>query len=379
MTPVMPQPSPSLADMHALLGDLLDLPSAEQGAWLARLRVDQPLLAPALEALLAAEWQLDQRQFLEHGPAAQLHRTTGLAGQQAGSYILDRLLGDGGMGSVWLAHPRGAAGDAIAEPVAIKLLNLERLTAAGSSRFRREGRALSRLSHPGICRFIEAGVTQAGQPYLALEYVDGEPIDRYCNSHQLAAAARISLVLQVVAALEHAHARRVIHRDIKPSNILVTAGGTARLMDFGIAKLLHLDPLAPESTGISKAGNLPLTPSHAAPEQVTGGEVTAAADVYSLGVLPFELMGGSHPTGPSARSAAEHIWGILRTVPPRLSTVLRREAASDLGTSTEALRALYAEGLDEILARSLEKSPELRYQSAAALGEALERWMKARV
>lgn len=374
----MSQSSPSLADMHALLGDLLDLPSAEQGAWLARLRVDQPLLAPALEALLAAEWQLDQRQFLEHGPAAQLHRTTGLAGQLAGSYMLDRLLGDGGMGSVWLAHPRGASGDVNGEAVAIKLLNLERLTSAGSARFRREGRALSRLSHPGICRFIEAGVTQAGQPYLALEFVDGEPIDRYCNDNRLPAAARISLVLQVIEALEHAHARRVIHRDIKPSNILVTTRGAARLMDFGIAKLLRQDPSAPESTGISKAGSLPLTPSHAAPEQVTGGDVTAAADVYSLGVLLYQLMGASHPTGPNARTAAEHIWGVLRTVPPRLSTVLRREAGTELRSSIEELRALYAAGLDEILARALEKSPELRYPSAAALGEELERWMKAR-
>lgn len=375
----MSQLSPSLAEMHALLGDLLELPSAEQGAWLERLRASQPGIAPALEALLAVEWQLDQRQFLEHGPASQLSRTAGLAGHPAGPYVLDRLLGDGGMGSVWLAHPRGAdAGDGSPDAVAIKLLKLERLTPAGSSRFRREGRALSRLTHPGISRLIEAGVTEAGQPYLALEFVDGDPIDSYCDNRRLPPAARISLVLQVIAALEHAHARRVIHRDIKPSNILVTSAGAARLMDFGIAKLLRLDPSSPESTGISKAGSLPLTPSHAAPEQITGGDVTAAADVYSLGVLLFQLMGASHPTGPNARSAAEHIWATLRTVPPRLSTVLRKEAESDLGTSLEELRAAYADGLDDILARTLEKSPALRYQSAAALGEELDQWMNSR-
>lgn len=365
---------PSLAAMHALLDAVLDLSPAEQGAWLARLRSEQPGLAPELEALLAAEWELDQRQFLEHGPVRALAGSPTLAGHSAGPYVLDRLLGDGGMGSVWLAHPAPGHHVAAGGPVAVKLLNLELLTPVGSARFRREGQALSRLAHPGISRLIDTGVTDGGQPYLVLEFVDGDPIDRYCDAHRFPPAARIALVLQVVEALGHAHANHIIHRDIKPSNILVRSDGRAMLLDFGIAKLLSTDPAASEGTGISKAGGLPFTPEYAAPEQVKGGGITAATDVYALGVLLFQLLGGVHPTGPRARTTAQHIRGLLRVRPPRLSVALRRDADNGLAVSLDELREHFARGLDGVLARALEKEPELRYQSAAAFGADLGRW-----
>ncbi|HEU4799317.1 MAG TPA: serine/threonine-protein kinase [Gemmatimonadales bacterium] len=367
----MPRSIPSLGAMDALLDAFLDLAPAEQAAWLARLRRDQPELAPELEALLAAEWDLDQRRFLEHGPAHAVAGSPTLAGHSAGPYVLDRLLGDGGMGSVWLARHGARAAD---DPVAVKLLNLELLTPVGSARFRREGQALSRLEHRGISRLLDTGVTEGGQPYLVLEFVDGDPIDRYCDAHRLPAAARIALVLQVVAALDHAHANHIIHRDIKPSNILVTAKGQAMLLDFGIAKLLNTDPASPDGTGISKTGGLPFTPDYAAPEQVKGGDITAATDVYALGVLLFQLLGGRHPTGPQARSTAQHIRGLLRVSPPRLSKALRHDADDGLGVSLDELREHFARGLDGVLARALEKGPELRYQSVAALGADLVRW-----
>lgn len=362
--------SPSLAEMHALLGVMLELSPGEQAAWLERLRRDQPDAATGLETLLAAEWGLDHRRFLEHRPVRSMGETGALAGHSAGPYVLDRPLGEGGMGSVWLAHDSRRDGS---EAVAVKLLNLERLTPVGSARFRREERALSRLSHPGISGLVESGVTDAGQPYLVMDFVDGSPVDRYCSSHRLPAVARIRLVLQVVAALGHAHARHVIHRDIKPSNILVKASGAAMLLDFGIAKLLSLDPANPEGTGISKAGGLPFTPEYAAPEQVRGGEISPATDVYALGVLLFQLLGGTHPTAPRARASAEHLRRLLRVPAPRLSTALRHDAGDELATTLDDLRNYVRCGLDDVLMKALQKNPGLRYQSAEAFGSDLER------
>ncbi len=360
--------------MDALLDAVLELAPSEQAAWLARLRTRRPERAAALEALLASEQDLDQHRFLEQGQPHVMAGAPTLAGLAAGPYVLDRLLGDGGMGSVWLARPGGREADA---PVAVKLLKLDLLTPVGSARFRREGQALARLSHPGIGRLLDTGVTDAGQPYLVLEFVGGDPLDQYCAAHRLRPAARIGLVLQVVAALEHAHGNHVIHRDIKPSNILVTGKGRVILLDFGIAKLLATDPASPDGTGISKAGGLPFTPEYAVPEQVKGGAITAATDVYAVGVLLFQLLGGRHPTGPRARSTAQHLRALLRVTPPRLSTALRQDAADGLESSHGELRKLYAIALDDVLARALQKAPELRYPSVRALGmelrEAMER------
>lgn len=364
---------PSLSAMDALLDAVLDLAPAEQAAWLAQLMSERPERAVALKALLAAEPELDQQRFLERGPPHFMAEAPTLAGHTAGPYVLERLLGDGGMGSVWLARHGGRATDA---QVAVKLLKLELLTPVGSARFRREGQALARLSHPGIGRLVDTGVTDGGQPYLVLDFVAGDPIDRYCDVHCLRPAARIGLVLQVIAALDHAHANHVIHRDIKPSNILVTARGRVILLDFGIAKLLATDPDSPDGTGISKAGGLPFTPEYAAPEQVKGGAITAATDVYALGVLLFQLLGGRHPTGPHARSTAQHLRGLLRVAPPRLSTALRRDAGDGLGASLGELRRLYVDGLDDVLARALEKAPEFRYPSVQALGAELREVME---
>ena len=201
---------------------------------------------------------------------------------------------------------------------AIKLLNLSLMGASpsrGEERFKREGSLLARLSHPNIARLIDAGVTASGQPYLVLEHVDGRPIDAYCDDHALGVEARIRLFLDVLGAVAHAHANLVVHRDLKPSNVLVSADGRVKLLDFGIAKLLQSD----EWGVLTREGGSALTPEFAAPEQVTGREVTTATDVYSLGVLLYLLLGGQHPAGSGFRSPANLVKAIVDTDPPRLS------------------------------------------------------------
>ena len=180
--------------------------------------------------------------------------------------------------------------------MAVKLLTLALFDPVGRERFRREGNALARLTHPNIARLIDAGVAQGptagGQPYLVLEYVDGVRIDHYCDERRLAPAERLALFQQVLAAVAHAHASLIVHRDLKPSNILVTGDGTVKLLDFGIAKLLDGEGGAAERTELTEAGGAPLTPEYAAPEQVTGGAITTATDVYALGVLLYLLLAG---------------------------------------------------------------------------------------
>ena len=217
-----------------------------------------------------------------------------LAGVQVGAYRLVEPIGQGGMGSVWLAERSDGRFQGRA---AVKLLNAALVGHAGEERFAREGNILARLAHPQIAHLIDAGVSPVGQPYLVLEHVDGEEIDRYCNSRQLGVDARVRLFLDVLAPVAHAHANLVVHRDLKPSNVLVTADGRVKLLDFGIAKLLEPDGGTGEATLLTREGASVLTPAYAAPEQVTGAPVTTATDVYALGVLLYVLLTGRHPAG----------------------------------------------------------------------------------
>jgi serine/threonine-protein kinase len=357
-----------LAALDALLGQALDVPPGEREAWLARLRVEQPAHAAELEALLAAEVELDVRGFLSHGALAVPVAAPGLAGQRLGAYTLERPLGQGGMGTVWLARRSDGRFEGTA---AVKLLNLALLDPVGSERFRREGTLLARLSHPHIARLLDAGVTDGGQPYLVLEHVEGERVDRYCDAHRLAPEARLKLFLDVLGAVEHAHANLIVHRDLKPSNILVAAEGTVKLLDFGIAKLLEEGTPGAETSTLTDFGGRALTPEYAAPEQIAGGTVTTATDVYALGVLLYVLLAGRHPTGEGSRTAAEHLKGILDTEPPRLSAAVAQ--ADGLATSLDRLRRLYAGDLDNIVAKALKKRSEERYATVGALADDLRR------
>jgi serine/threonine protein kinase len=329
------------AALEPLLDEALDLPGSEQGPWLDRLRAAQPELAHELERLLRQDGAADQAGFLAGSP------DTGLVGVVLGAYRLDRALGYGGMGSVWLGHRRDGPAD---QAAAIKILNLELVSQPGRVRFRREGAMLARLSHPGIARLLDAGVGASGQPYLVLEYVDGMPIDQFAEASALGQTDRLRLFLQVLAAVGHAHAHLIVHRDLKPSNILVTAAGTVKLLDFGIAKLLDGE-LAGTATTLTLDGGQVLTLRYAAPEQLRGEPLTTATDVYALGVLLYLLLSGRYPTAGNEESPATVVAGTLEAEPAPLG----------LGD------------LDLVLDRALRKNPAERYPGADAMADDIER------
>jgi serine/threonine-protein kinase len=368
MTPVSPD---LLARLGSLLDAALELDPPEREVWLGRLRVERPSDAADLEALLAEEAGLDAQGFLAAGLPAPLSapRDVGLAGHRLGGWTLERPLGQGGMGTVWLARRSDGRFEGSA---AVKLLNLALLDAMGAERFRREGTALARLNHPNIARLHDAGVTAGGQPYLVLEHVAGERIDHYADVRRLDPEARIRLFLDVLAAVAHAHANLIVHRDLKPSNIMVTPDGTVKLLDFGIAKLLE-DGAAGETGTLTDAAGGALSPEYAAPEQVVGGVITTATDVYSLGVLLYVLLAGRHPTGDGRRSVAEYLQGVIETEPPRLSAAVTGPDAR--ATPLERLRRLYAGDLDNIVAKALRKGAEERYATVTALAEDLRRYL----
>jgi eukaryotic-like serine/threonine-protein kinase len=367
------------------LDHALELDEAERREWLRVLKGEDAPLAAELEALLARRAALDGEGFLERGPLEAQPRVS-LAGLRLGAYTLRAPIGQGGMGSVWLAERTDGRFDGFA---AVKLLNASMVGRDGESRFRREGSILARLRHPHIAQLIDAGVSPSGQPYLVLERVDGERIDRYCDARSLEIEARIRLFLDVLSAVSHAHANLVVHRDIKPSNVLVGSDGRVKLLDFGIAKLLQDDSGA-ESTVVTREGEAALTPGYAAPEQLTAGDVTTATDVYSLGVLLYVLLTGRHPTGGDVASPAEVIRAILDTVPARPSDAVAEErtasgepttvataheTATRRATTPRRLRGKLQGDLDNIVAKALKKRPTERYASVEALAEDLRRYL----
>jgi serine/threonine-protein kinase len=355
-----------LAALEPLLDRALELPREERGQLVAQVRRDTPDLARELEALLNVERDLDDHGFLT-GPIAVRagnwldSDVPSLAGRTIGAYTLERPLGQGGMGTVWLARRSDGRYEG---QVAVKLLNAALIDPIGTERFRREGTTLARLTHPNIARLIDAGIADGGQPFLVLEYVEGRRIDAYCDEEGLSPERRLELFLQVLAAVAHAHVNLIVHRDIKPSNILVTADGTAKLLDFGIAKLLEGDTAGHAST-LTDLGGRALTPEYAAPEQVTGAPVTTATDVYALGVLLYLLLAGKHPTGAGLSSRAEHLHAVSAVEPTRLS----------LAASTERLRRHFRGDLENVVAKALKKRPEERYASVTAFADDLRRYV----
>src|SRR5580704_11454808 len=207
--------------------------AAERSQWLVALREKDAHLASILQGLLDEQQCLAEERFLEE---SLLPSSVGLAGQTIGAYTLVSQIGQGGMGSVWLARRSDGRFE---RQAAVKFVNIALAGRATEERFKREGSILGRLTHPHIAELLDAGISSDGQPYLILEYVDGTTIDRYCDEHKLDVDARVRLFLDVLAAVAHAHANLIVHRDIKPSNVLVTTGGEVKLLDFGIAKLLE--------------------------------------------------------------------------------------------------------------------------------------------
>jgi eukaryotic-like serine/threonine-protein kinase len=343
------------------LDQALTLSDQERERWLADLRMKDPALARQISALLDNHYSAQQEGFLETSPPLP-SQSKSLAGETVGPYRLLSEIGRGGMGMVWLAERSDGR---FQRRAAVKFLSVGLGGRGGAERFKREGAILGRLSHPNIAELLDAGVTPAAQPYLVLEYVDGEPIDRYCKHKKLDIQQRCRLFLDVLAAVAHAHANLIIHRDIKPSNVLVNRDGQVKLLDFGIAKLLEGEGSDGSATLLTHEAGSALMPEHAAPEQVMGVPVTTATDVYGLGVLFYGLLTEKHPAGLGVHTPAGLVKAIVDTEPQRMSEVV-----------ADRLRRQLQGDLDTIVAKALKKDPRERYASVTTLADDVNRYLR---
>lgn len=351
------QPQWVTVDNH--LDRLLELPEGASAAYLASLESEEPEVVATLRQLVSDLDTVQRQGFLETS-LIKLPGREG-AGSQIGPYTLQSLIGRGGMGEVWLAERSDGRFEG---QFAVKFIDTHVATPVVLDRFRREGRLLARLSHPHIARLIDAGATPNGRPYLILEYVQGEPIDTYCINHELGIEARLRLVLDVLAALAHAHSNLIIHRDIKPTNILVTPAGQVKLLDFGVAKLVSAEPGSADESPPTRFEDAAFTPELAAPEQLLGEPPSTATDVYQVGLLLFALLAGRLPwaEGEGAtraqrmKSVDEEPEHLVDAVAPHLRRVLRGD-------------------LDAIVARTLRPHAHERYATAAALADDLHRYL----
>lgn len=361
-----------------LLDRLLDLPADDRATFLRDATEDDPTLFDEVWALArAAEPDLDA---LEH-PAA-LHLTgagddeadladlAGLEGSEVGGYRLLRLLGQGGMGVVFEAERTGDVGGT----VAVKLIKRGMDSALVGRRFRQERQILARLVHPNIAHFIDGGVTDDARPYFVMERVEGTPITEFCVGHRMSVDARVRLFLQVLDAVAFAHRNLVVHRDLKPSNILVREDGVAKLLDFGVAKVLGARD--DHDVTLTRLGGRVLTPSYSSPEQVRGEPVSTGSDVYSLGVVLYELLAGRPPFELDTASIAEVQRIVSFEEPTRPSDAISRVPEAE--TTIPLSRRMLTGDLDAILLKALRKEPDRRYDSVQAFHDDLCRYLDRR-
>jgi len=351
----------------------LEMTLPERVGWLETMGTSDPALAADLRALLDAHAAATTEGFLKSPPLWPLHDPT-LAGRTLGAYTLEAPIGQGGMGSVWRARRSDDQFEGVA---AIKLLNLALIGRKGAERFKREASILAKLHHPNIARLLDAGLSEFGQPFLVLEYVEGERIDHYCDARRLSIDARLRLFIDVLAAVGHAHASLIVHRDIKPSNLLVTQSGVVKLLDFGIAKLLADHPGTDARGDVTQEDTRVLTPEFAAPEQIIGSAVTTATDVYALGLLLFLLLSGQQPRAVASRSPADWVKAIVDCDTPRLSeqatTGVALEHARKRATTPDKLRRQLAGDLENIVAKALKPDPRERYESVTRFADDIRR------
>jgi eukaryotic-like serine/threonine-protein kinase len=367
--------------LFVLLDDYLELSALERPAFLTRLTHQSPHLKEMLESLIAQSDGLDA-DSLDMSPLPQIDAAVlavserfkefaGLAvGVEVGPYRLMREIGRGGTSTVWLAVRSDGQ---MRRAIALKLPHLYIHRAQFTERFVRERDILSTLTHPNIARLYDAGISAQGQPYLAMEYHEGTQIIEYCVSRRLRIKERIRLFLQVLEAVQFAHAQLVIHRDIKPSNILVNAQGQVSLLDFGIAKLT-VDGETHE-TELTQFGGRALTPDYASPEQILGRPLGTASDVYSLGVVFYELAAGVRPyrLKRDSRGALEE--AILTAEPSRPGHIVTPAQAYACNTTLPRLMRLLRGDIDTIALKALKKSPTERYTTVYAFREDLERFL----
>jgi eukaryotic-like serine/threonine-protein kinase len=335
-------------------------------------------------------------------PAADLGYTLHYAGEEsgeypagfrAGPYQLEKRIGHGGMGSVWLATAFGnSQNPGNSQKVAVKLVKRGMDTSEILRRFRMERQVLASLDHPNIARLIDGGSTPEGMPYLAMEYVEGKPIDQFCESQASAITDRLKLFLDVCAAVQYAHQNLVVHRDIKTGNILVTQAGVVKLLDFGIAKLLRTD-LSTLEMAQTRPELRPMTLDYASPEQVRGEAITTSTDVYSLGVLLYKLLTGRMPYGVTTRSPDAIRKAILETEPRRPSAVILADDTHVIPQATQKIEVVMAEtraiarkrlkkklsgDLDMIILKALRKEQQKRYLSVEQFSGDIRRYLEGR-
>jgi len=381
--------------VSALFAEAVELPAEERLEHVRSAAVSESVRREVLSLLAAYAAAATHPEVLEAdlaaailGDEARTEADSGIdgeAGRRIGPYRLLSELGRGGMGVVYLAE---RADGAYEQRVALKLLPASRRSATLDERLALERQILARLEHPGIARLLDGGMAGRDEPYLVLEYVDGEPLTDWCDERRLGIRDRLELFLQICDAVQYAHGHLVIHRDLKPSNILVAEGGRVKLLDFGIAKLLAESGEA-EATALTRLGFRPHTPGYAAPEQLRGEPVTVATDVYGLGVLLYELLCGRRPRDASlAIRRGRDDW----VAPTRPSIQLARaegsgggrplagtsEIAARRGSRPDRLRRRLAGDLDTIALKALREEPAERYASVEQLADDLRRHLEGR-
>jgi len=347
------------ADLRSLFEQALDLSPINRAHFLRDIQFRSPLVYGDLRNLLIAHE--GPSAFFEQDGGIWNHITpTDFTGRRFGAYSIVEEIGRGGMGAVFKAS---RADDAFYKTVAIKLISGGVvLSATALDSFRRERQILAQLEHPNIARLLDGGATDDGLLYLIMEFVDGQPIDKFVESHQPSVVEVLRLFLKAAAAVSFAHRNLIVHRDLKPSNILVTEEGDVKLLDFGIAKVLNPD--RNDTATIA----LRLTPEFASPEQIRGGAISTASDVYSLGVLLFHVLtGGARPFGADSQAVPEILKAVLECETPRPSSVALPHLAKNLRGD-----------LDNIILKAMAKEPERRYASVDQFCEDIERHLNKR-
>lgn len=374
------------AQLAEAFESLRALDATAQQQRLATLRANDPSLASALRSLLAEH--CDDPDALASPDRAFAPTVVGDALREAcadpdhpttlGPYRIVRALGHGGMGSVYLAEHEGSDLD---RQVAVKVLRTARHNPELLQRFRTERRILGALQHPNIATLYESGSTDDGQPFVAMEYVDGPDLVSFCDARSLPIEHRLDLFVKVCRAVAHAHRALVVHRDLKPSNVLVTTSGEPKLLDFGIAKLLHdggTDNAHSNRDPQTRTGDAMLTPEYCSPEQVRGESITTSTDVYALGALLFELLTGERAQPRAGQSMQDMLAVVCERTPPTASAAVRRgpeQVAGRPESRTRWSRRLDGD-LDTIIRAAMQKEPARRYASAAALAEDLQRHLR---
>ena len=368
----------------ALFDELVDATTDARQSRLAEWGSRDSWVVQQVRSLLAAHDSADSRFDVPALSRLSLNQRDALlppdpllSAPRLGAYLVLRKIGEGGMGAVYEAE---RADDAFHKRVAIKTIARGAESSVIVSRFRRERQILAELQHPNIAALLDGGMTDTGTPYFVMEYVDGQTIDAYCASRQLTVVQRLDLMQQVCRAVQHAHQHLVVHRDLKPHNVLVSEDGVVKLLDFGVARLT--DPASDDGgamtpSTITRDFASPLTMAYASPEQLRGQPVSTASDIYSLGVMLYELLAGVPPIARDGRNLAQFTDLVLHTEPPSPSTACTEFAAKErrAGNRARLSRQLSGE-LDAIVLMAIRKDATRRYSSVEALGLDLQRFLR---